>query len=244
MRWLKNSVNERPDYVVTDINSRQKKAEKIIAILNKYCNSLIGKRILDIGCGAGIIANELAKFGTEVVAVDITNQYMYSDIVNTVNFQIVDSQQLPYKSNTFDIVICNHILEHVPSKIKVLSEIQRVLKRNGLGYIANGNKLWPIEPHYKLPFLSWLPPSLSNRYVRIRGIDSYDDISLPTYWELEYLLDNIFEEVNNVTELVIKNPIKYNADDVASPVINKLIPNSMLSVTIPYLPGWIYVVKK
>jgi len=94
---VNNNERERADYVVTDINSRHKKAEKIIAILNEYCSSLIGKRILDVGCGAGIIANELAKFGTEVVTVDITNQYIFSDVVNTVNFQIVDSQLLPNK---------------------------------------------------------------------------------------------------------------------------------------------------
>jgi len=164
-------------------------------------------------------------------------------VVNTVNFQIVDSQQLPYKPNTFDIVICNHILEHVSSKIKVLSEIERVLKKDGLGYIANGNKLWPIEPHYKLRFLSWLPSSLSNRYVRIRGINSYDDISLPTYWELEYLLDGIFKEINNMTAQVIKNPTQYNADDAIPPVIS-ILPNLILNKLIPYMPGWIYVVKK
>ena len=47
--------------------------------------------------------------------------------------------------------------------------MHRVLADNGVLYLGLGNRLGIIEPHYKLPFLSYLPPSLADRYVRASG---------------------------------------------------------------------------
>lgn len=238
------TTKDTNSYAVTDINSRSKKAEKIIAVLNDFCGSLFAKRILDIGCGTGTIGSTLARLGNEVISVDITDKNFNLDLTETkgVNFQVADAQNLPYKTEMFDIVICNHILEHVTSKRKVIVEIKRVLKREGICYLANGNILWPIEPHYKLPFLSYLPYSLANKYIKaVKGRGRYD-ISLPSYWELEKLISYEFKEVTNFTISIIKKPKKYHAEDVVS--YSSVIPYFVLKKLMPYLPGWIYIVKK
>ncbi|MDL1913181.1 MAG: methyltransferase domain-containing protein [Bergeyella sp.] len=46
-----------------------------------------------------------------------------------------DILDLPFVENSFDIIICNHVLEHIPDDIKAMSELYRVLKKNGFGII-------------------------------------------------------------------------------------------------------------
>ena len=66
-------------------------------------------------------------------------------------------------------MVLNHIYEHVVDADKVLSEIRRVLRDDGVAYFGFGNKYGVMEPHYKLPFLSWLPKRAADRYVSAFG---------------------------------------------------------------------------
>ena len=121
-----------------------------------------------------------------MVAGDITGETLENTMENRgirqlpFQFVVSDGTSLPFRASSFDIVVCNHVFEHVIGQRELVSEIYRVLKPNGLCYIATGNKLWPIEPHTKLPFLSYLPKSIANKYAKIVGLDEYD-VSLPTY---------------------------------------------------------------
>lgn len=47
----------------------------------------------------------------------------------------MDIHQIPFEENTFDVVLCNHVLEHVADDIKAMSEINRVLKPNGFAIL-------------------------------------------------------------------------------------------------------------
>lgn len=49
---------------------------------------------------------------------------------------VVDITQIQYEAETFDIIICNHVLEHIPNEQKALSEIHRVLKTDGVCYLS------------------------------------------------------------------------------------------------------------
>ena len=51
------------------------------------------------------------------------------------NVKHMDVQNIPYTDNTFDLILCNHILEHVPNDQKALQEIYRVLKKDGLAIL-------------------------------------------------------------------------------------------------------------
>ena len=64
-------------------------------------------------------------------------------------------------------MVLNHIYEHVVDPDAVLREIRRVLAPDGVVYLGLANRLGVVEPHYRLPFLSWLPHGpLADRYVR------------------------------------------------------------------------------
>ena len=67
------------------------------------------------------------------------------------------------------MVVFNHIYERVVDADAVLTEIHRVLKPAGVGFLGLGNKYQVMEPHYRLPFLSWLPQRAADRYAAVFG---------------------------------------------------------------------------
>ena len=147
---------------------RYAKAKKIASLLElDKCDQ---KKILEIGCGSGVISEYFASkdgFNNNVDAVDVVDVRIEK---NNYKFQQIDSVMLPFEDGIFDIVITNHVIEHVGGRQLQelhLSEIQRVLKFDGVVYLAVPNRWMLIEPHYKLIFLSWWPVSWRSRYLQI-----------------------------------------------------------------------------
>jgi SAM-dependent methyltransferase len=60
-----------------------------------------------------------------------TLEYHTADLVSPLADYKCDVQDMPFKENTYDVVICNHVLEHVPDDKKALAEILRILKPGG-----------------------------------------------------------------------------------------------------------------
>ena len=56
-------------------------------------------------------------------------KYITADIESPLAKVKMDIHQIPFSENIFDVVICNHVLEHVQDDIKAMSEIRRVLQR-------------------------------------------------------------------------------------------------------------------
>jgi ubiquinone/menaquinone biosynthesis C-methylase UbiE len=56
-------------------------------------------------------------------------------------FEVIDAQSIPFEANTFDAVIANHMLYHVPDRLLALSEMRRVLKPGGTVYLATNGLL-------------------------------------------------------------------------------------------------------
>jgi len=50
---------------------------------------------------------------------------------------VIDIQNIKYQDNMFDIIICNHVLEHVPNDYQAIRELHRVLKKDGIAYITS-----------------------------------------------------------------------------------------------------------
>ncbi|MDE5867655.1 MAG: class I SAM-dependent methyltransferase, partial [Anaeroplasmataceae bacterium] len=103
-----------------------------------------GMRILELGCGtADMWKSNLSLLNkcSELVLTDLskgmieTARKKIGDLHN-VTYQIVDIQDIPFESNSFDIVIANMMLQHVPDLKKGLSEVKRVLKEDGCFYCA------------------------------------------------------------------------------------------------------------
>jgi SAM-dependent methyltransferase len=97
-----------------------------------------GKRILDAGCGSGILDHELSKTGCEVVGVDLSDPagaYALNRDSGNVHIVRADIFNLPFADGTFDIVWSEGVLMITPDPKKAFLSLQRVLKKGGLGYV-------------------------------------------------------------------------------------------------------------
>jgi 2-polyprenyl-3-methyl-5-hydroxy-6-metoxy-1,4-benzoquinol methylase len=92
--------------------------------------------------------------------------------------------------DTFDLVVLDNVFEHLPNQPLALQKITRSLRPGGALLLIVPNKLWPLEVHYGLPFLSYLPLPLANWYLRVtgRGADYTDASYAPTFRGLNHLL--------------------------------------------------------
>jgi ubiquinone/menaquinone biosynthesis C-methylase UbiE len=167
----------RRGHAVMDLTSRDFKAIKIAHLIGANPEGP-SRRMLEIGTGSGGIAHYFGKTGKmnwEVEAIDVEDVRMVGD---GYQFTQVDGVDLPFPDANFDVVISNHVIEHVGDagqQARHLAELARVLRPDGIGYLAVPSRWMVVEPHYRLPFLSWLPQWLADAYVRLAGKGTHYD---------------------------------------------------------------------
>ncbi|MEO8612053.1 MAG: class I SAM-dependent methyltransferase [Chloroflexota bacterium] len=113
-------------------------------------------KVLEVGTGPGILwrANKdhippgwqitLSDFSPGMVA---EQQQNLRDVPGHFTFEVIDAQSIPYEDGTFDAVIANHMLYHVPDIAQALREIRRVLKPDGKLFAATNGATHMHELH-------------------------------------------------------------------------------------------------
>jgi SAM-dependent methyltransferase len=97
------------------------------------------KRMLVIGCGAGVEVVHLARAtGATVVGIDLQVDPDWK--APGVQLLRADAQRMPFRDGAFDAVYCYHVLEHVPQPSRAIGEARRVLTKDGPGYFGTPNK--------------------------------------------------------------------------------------------------------
>jgi ubiquinone/menaquinone biosynthesis C-methylase UbiE len=228
----------RGDLVLRDIKGRTQKFKKLLSVLQDFHPETGSLNCLDIGCSSGIITSLLGNHFRMSIGMDIDQeaiQYAQDHSLSTrVRFLMADSMALPFRANSIDAIICNHVYEHVPQAQQMIDEIYRVLKENGFCYFSAGNKYMVIEGHYGLPFLSWVPKPIAHRYFKIAGKGSF-------YYE-EHLslrgLKKLVKEfrIYDYTLPIIQNPEKFFVTDLLNP---KSFLYKCIRLFAPYLYRWI-----
>ena len=108
----------------------------IINMLQKQLGTQSNLRILDVGCGSGYTTLALTKFGSvygtdySLSALKHCNESGLDKVVKS------NSYYLPFRSETFDVITILDVLEHIDDDIRVLKELKRVLKKDGIILIA------------------------------------------------------------------------------------------------------------
>jgi ubiquinone/menaquinone biosynthesis C-methylase UbiE len=93
------------------------------------------KRILDVGCGSGVITAEIASLtGGDVIGVDIDSQKLaYAKLITPrITVMEADALYLPFRDNTFDLVMFSVVLMHIKEQQKAVNEMARVTRKNGI----------------------------------------------------------------------------------------------------------------
>jgi ubiquinone/menaquinone biosynthesis C-methylase UbiE len=138
-------------------------------------DSFAGRRVLDLGSGMGGLATALALAGAEVLPLDFNPEYCritrlrgrrYDLDLRAVN---AAGESLPFRSGSFDIIVCMDVLEHVQQPEKVLAEISRCLKPGGVCQVSAINRFAFKDPHYHARLVNWLPRRWASPYLRWAG---------------------------------------------------------------------------
>lgn len=142
-----------PDYYQKGINKNPLQkfwhTQKILTF-KKIVGKKKFKKILDDGCASGSMANEISKIlpKSKVTGIDVYNKAIKFGKTQYphIKFLVADAHKLPFRNKSFDLVICYETIEHVVNPVKVLQEIKRVLKKDGLGIITmdSGNLMFRI----------------------------------------------------------------------------------------------------
>ncbi len=115
-------------------------------------------RILDVACGGGFLANELARQGYEVTGVDLSPRSLetasYHDTTKSVSYKVADAYHLPFEDESFEVVSCMDFLEHVEQPGDVIKECARVLKPGGIFFFHTFNRN-PVAHFVVIKLLEW-----------------------------------------------------------------------------------------
>jgi len=104
------------------------------------------KKVLDIGCGGGFLTEEIAKFGIDATGLDPSASSLqaarnHAKILNlSINYQEGVGEKIDYPEDSFDMVFCLDVLEHVRDFKKIIDEVSRVLVPGGLFFFETINR--------------------------------------------------------------------------------------------------------
>ena len=144
-----------------------------------------GLTLLDFGCGNGAQTFYFAGDFRKIVGVDISREYLgqfqQSLIQRNLTQQITPTQydglHIPCRDASVDCAISFEVLEHVANEQIVLGELNRIIRPGGRLVMTVPNRWWifethganlPLLPWNRVPFFSWLPKRLHDRFAKAR----------------------------------------------------------------------------
>ena len=130
-----------------------------------------GKQALEVGCGGGLVCEEIARLGFEVTGIDPSAPSLAAADLHArssglaIHYEQAWGESLPYGDGSFDAVFCFDVLEHVRDLPQVIGEVARVLKPGGAFCYDTLNRTWlsylvAIKIGQDWPRWAFLPPNL------------------------------------------------------------------------------------
>ncbi|MDQ1237489.1 MAG: bifunctional 2-polyprenyl-6-hydroxyphenol methylase/3-demethylubiquinol 3-O-methyltransferase UbiG [Wigglesworthia glossinidia] len=189
-----------------DINGVSKFLHLMNPIRTKYiidtCQGIFKKKILDVGCGAGILSESLYYAGGIVTGLDISSNMIYEAKmhakIKNINIKYINEDILQHcikNSEYYDIVVCMEVLEHIERPIEIVNLCSKLIKPGGNLFFSTINRT--LKSFFTVIFLA-------EYLLRCIPIKTHNFSQLITPSELLSWID--------CTSLNIKNiiGIKYN----------------------------------
>ncbi len=169
-----------------------------------------GKKVLDAGCGTGFFSQKAAERGALVTSMDLGENLLAQVAKKCDSTRVVGSiLEMPFENNTFDIVVSSEVIEHIPTPLKAIDEIHRVLKPGGTLVLSTPNKLWyfsiwianklKLRPYQGLE--NWVWRGELKKKLKQTGfeIEAFPGIHLfPFVHPLTYPVLNFFHKFNRI----------------------------------------------
>jgi ubiquinone/menaquinone biosynthesis C-methylase UbiE len=229
---------------IVDENRRRRKGAKIASILKHELSDVSVKTIVDVGASGCIPLVEVAKVINPSIAIGIDlDKACMPKPDDHLKPVISDATILPFRDESIDVLICNHVYEHVVDSNALLSELWRVVKPGGIVYFGAMNARWPIEPHYNIPMLHFMPPRIAEFFVRKKGYD-HGYLEKPLSKVALEKLVHAFDLVDYTVQ-VIENPDYFGADDVInSKWFGPSIRKQLAKLFYDWLPSYLWILRK
>lgn len=117
-------------------------ARSLYPVILKKLSEIPYHTALDLGCGTGEMMRLILQQNKDksLYGIDLSEKMLEvakEKLGNHVNLILSDSEQLPFSDSFFDVVYCNDSFHHYPAPDKVLSEVYRVLKPNGIFVVCD-----------------------------------------------------------------------------------------------------------
>lgn len=156
-------------------------------------------RILDVGCGGGILAESLARKGGEVTGIDVAARVLATARLHlhesglNVDYQEKLVEDLAQESpEAFDVVTCMEMLEHVPDPESIIRSIAKLLKPGGQGFFSTLNRtplafalgivgaehIARLLPRGTHRYDRFIKPSELSAWLRAAGLEVQDIVGL------------------------------------------------------------------
>ncbi len=151
-----------------------------------------GKKVIDIGCGGGILAESMAARGAQVTGVDLSEKALgvarlhLFESGHSVDYRHISAEDIAKEApGTFDVVTCMEMLEHVPNPASTIRACATLVKPGGQVFFSTLNRnlkaylMAVVGAEYVLNLLpkgtheyaKFIKPSELARYVREAGLD-------------------------------------------------------------------------
>ena len=137
-RWWDPTSEFRPLHEINPLR---------LAHIERLAGGLSGKRIVDVGCGGGILAEAMAAKGASVTGIDLAEKPLKvamlhrMEIGSDVDYRLVSAEDLAAESpGAFDMVTCMEMLEHVPDPPAIVNACAKLVKPGGLVFFSTINR--------------------------------------------------------------------------------------------------------
>lgn len=193
-----------------------------------------GMKVLELGCGTGDIwknRDAIINACSKLVLSDFSDGMLETTKENlnkydNIDYRVLDIQEIPYEDETFDVIIANMMLYHVPDIDKGLAEVQRVLKKKGSFYCATYGEHGIIEYLSKILSVYGVEGNINKNFTLQNGYEILQK-SFQKVEKLEYIDSLAITHVNDMVDYIYSLSSMTLLNDIHRKEIRKILLQNM-----------------